>query len=222
MTNILNVQALNIGYSEKPLLKNLNFSIKAGEILVVLGANGIGKSTLVKTLLGLVPVLTGTVELLYPSSYGFMPQLRPDQQHLPMTVKDFIEIFSWNSSWQEQVIEQLELKDFWYKQLQHLSFGMWQRVNLAQAVSSQPRLIFLDEPTQGLDIDWQTRCYEFLAHYACSFDAGICCISHDTVAVTNYAHKVLCLDHQPAHQVSLTKRVSALDKQFIIYQHDHS
>ncbi|NBV29087.1 ATP-binding cassette domain-containing protein [bacterium] len=222
MPNILNVQALNIGYAKKILLKNLNFSVETGEILVVLGANGIGKSTLVKTLLGLVPALSGIIEVYKPSSYGFMPQMRPDQPHLPMTVADFMDIFSWDPLWKKEVIKQLELGFFWNKQLQHLSFGMWQRVNLAQAVSSQPKLIFLDEPTQGLDIHWQTRTYEFLAKYAVQFQAGICCVSHDTVAVTNYADKVLCLDHQPAHQVSLTKRISEVGKQFIIYQHDHS
>ena len=203
-------------------MKNLNFSLGTSEILVILGANGIGKSTLIKTLLQLIPAVSGSVELLHPNSLGFMPQMRPNQQHLPMTVADFMDIFDWDQVWKKKVIHQLELHDLFDKQLNHLSFGQWQRVNLAQALSKQPKLMFLDEPTQGLDIDWQTRCYEFLAYYAEYMQAALCCVSHDTVAVTQYAHKVLCLDHQPAHQVSLHKRAHDNRKPFVLYQHEHN
>jgi ABC-type Mn2+/Zn2+ transport system ATPase subunit len=221
MPNILNVQALSVGYQQQILLRHLSFSLDHGEIMVVLGTNGIGKSTLIKALLGLSPILSGKITCAYPNSCGFMPQLRPDQQHLPLTVEGFLEVFPWGLAWKQQVIKELDLQPLWHKQLRSLSFGMWQRVNLAQAVSTQPRLMFLDEPTQGLDIDWQTRCYDFLARYAEKFSAGVCCISHDTIAVTKYAHKVLCLDHQPAHDVSLMNRAHNSDKKFVIYQHDH-
>ena len=221
MPNILNVQDLNVGYQDRSLLKKLKFSIDVNDFLIVLGANGIGKSSLVKTLLGLIPAQAGTIRFSKKDSLGFMPQLKPKQQHLPMSVKAFLDLFLWEQSWREQVTCLLDLTNFLDEPLEKISYGMWQRVNLAQAVASQPALLILDEPTQGLDIDWQTRCYDFLANYALHQQAGIFCVSHDTVAITQYATKVLCLDHQDAQPLSIKQRALAADQRFIIYQHHH-
>jgi ABC-type Mn2+/Zn2+ transport system ATPase subunit len=221
MHNLIEVQGLSIGY-EKKLLSHLNFTIARKEILVVLGTNGVGKSTLMKTLLRLIPWHEGRVSV-FAESIGLMPQLRPIQESLPMATEDFLDIFLWKSAlWKQEVVNFLKLKHYLKKPLHDLSCGLWQRVNLAQALASQPELLFLDEPTQGLDIEWQKMFYEHIAQYARNYHAGICCISHDTLAISRCAHKVLCLDHQPSHDSILKKRAQSLsDREFLLYQHHH-
>jgi zinc transport system ATP-binding protein len=221
MTKILNVQDASVGYGSSILLKNLNFSISEQEILVIIGANGVGKSTLVKTILGLQKKIAGSISYSDAISFGYMPQIKPELAHLPMTVYEFLNIFKWDLDWKYEVLEKLKLISCLTQPLNHLSFGTWQRVNLAQAVSQQPRLLIVDEPTQGLDIDWQQNTYDFIAHYAEHKNAAVCCISHDSVAITKYADKVLCLDHQPSHVASLIQRSEAGLGKFVIYQHHH-
>lgn len=221
MIKILNVQDASIGYGSSILLKNLNFSILEKEILVIIGANGVGKSTLVKTILGLQEKINGSIEYSSDISYGYMPQIKPELVHLPMTVYEFLNIFKWDLDWKYEVLEKLKLISVLAQPLNHLSFGTWQRVNLAQAVSQKPRLLVVDEPTQGLDVDWQQNTYDFIAQYAHHHRAAVCCISHDSVAITKYADKVLCLDHQPSHVASLIQRSEISSGKFIIYQHHH-
>jgi len=221
MQNIIEVQALSVGYNKK-LLSNLNFTIAPKEILVVLGTNGVGKSTLMKTLLRLIPSYGGMISI-FVNNIGLMPQLQPVQAALPMATTDFLGLFHWKSvAWKEETLSLLQLHRYLNTPLSELSCGLWQRVNFAQALASQPKLLFLDEPTQGLDIEWQQIFYESLSTYARTYEAAICCISHDTLAISRCAHKVLCLDHQPSHDSILEKRAQTLvDCAFVLYQHQH-
>ncbi|MBM4222556.1 MAG: ATP-binding cassette domain-containing protein [Gammaproteobacteria bacterium] len=218
MHNLIEVQGLDVGY-ELPILRQLSFSIARSEMLVVLGTNGVGKSTLMKTLLGLLPKKNGLMKISC-QKIALMPQLQMIQHQLPMTVHDFLNLFIWLSpQWYENVINKLELIEFMNIPIKSLSCGMWQRVNLAQALAEQPELVFLDEPTQGLDVQWQIKFYEFISAYAAEYQAGVCCIAHDTLAISRYAHKVLCLDHQPAHDEIIQQRTA--EEAFVIYQHNH-
>ncbi len=220
---LIQVQALTIGY-KSALLKNLHFSLASGEVLVILGANGVGKSTLLHTLLGLQAQITGAIHIS-AKRRGFMPQLRPLSRHLPMTTADFLRIFDWYSpSWKKKIIFDLELDPLLETSVAQLSQGMWQRVNLAQALSSQPDLLFLDEPTQGLDVRWQDKMYHYLSTYVNDFKSAVCCISHDSVVISTYANKALCLDHQPLHDEILEKRIlqdEHSSRPFQIYIHEH-
>ena len=221
MSKIINIQGVSIGYSHSPLLKNLSFSIEAKEFLVLLGSNGVGKSTLVKTLLGLHPPLAGQISRPAAHKIGFMPQTRPHLAYLPLTVEDFLNLYAWKKGWKEYIYECLELTPLLSRSLSELSYGMWQRVNLAQALSTYPIFLVLDEPTQGMDVQWQRYCYEFLATYAQEANAAICCVAHDTLVVSRYAQKVLCLDHQPSHQDYLGHLIKNTEHPFILYQHQH-
>lgn len=219
MRNVIEIQGLNVGY-DKVLLKNLTFSLAHKEILIVLGTNGVGKSTLMKTLLGILPSYGGSI-MLSTQNIGLMPQLTAIDGHLPMATEDFLGLFPWHSQiWKKEIESAFELTPYLKTPISALSCGLWQRVNIAQSLATQPELLFLDEPTQGLDIAWQKVFYEFLSQYAQEKNAGVCCISHDTVAISSYAHKVLCLDHQPTHDLILKNRFTAQgDKAFVLYQH---
>ncbi len=221
MRNLLEVQELSIGYQKK-LLSNLNFTIASTEILVILGTNGVGKSTLMKTLLGIIPSYRGCVTIR-SKNIGLMPQIRSVEESLPMATEDFLALFYWHSmDWKCEVLRFLQLQNYLKSPISELSCGLWQRVNFAQALASRPNLLFLDEPTQGLDIEWQQIFYKFLSNYVQEYNTAVCCISHDTLAISRCAHKVLCLDHQPSHDLVLQKRARTLsDPAFVLYHHHH-
>lgn len=220
MIKQLEVQGLCVGYG-RPLLDDISFSLNAGEILVIVGANGIGKSTLVQTLLGWLPPLLGSITFQPPKNLGFMPQIRPQRPHLPLSVSGFLDLVPWkNPAWRELIISELEINSLSNKLLSELSFGQWQRINLAQSLATQPGLLLLDEPTQGLDIEWQKKFYVFLRRYVTDYQAAACCVSHDTVAISGSADKILCLDHQSAQQHHLCGTQKSAGS-FILYHHEH-
>lgn len=220
MIKQLEVQGLCVGYG-RPLLDDISFSLHAGELLVIVGANGIGKSTLVQTLLGWLPPLAGTITFQTPKNLGFMPQIRPQRPHLPLSVAGFLDLVPWKSpAWRELITRELEINSLSSKLLSELSFGQWQRINLAQSLATQPALLLLDEPTQGLDIEWQKKFYVFLRRYVTEYRAAACCVSHDTVAISGSADKILCLDHQSAQQHHLCGTQKSAGS-FILYHHEH-
>lgn len=220
MTKKLEVQGLCIGYGQ-PILNDISFFIESGEILMIVGANGIGKSTLVQTLLGWVPPLSGEILLADRKKMGFMPQIRPYKPHLPLSVTGFLSLVCWKSpQWKNDVLSSLEIQSLEHLLLSEISFGQWQRVNLAQSLASQPQLLLLDEPTQGLDIEWQKKVYHLLRHYVSTYQAAVCCVSHDTVAISGSADKILCLDHQSAQQHKLSGTQKSAGS-FILYHHEH-
>lgn len=220
MIKQLEVQQLSVGY-EHPLLEDISFCVASHEILVVVGANGIGKSTLVQTLLGWLQPLAGRIVFPDPKNLGFMPQIRPQRPHLPLSVAGFLDLVPWiSSSWREKIEQELGIAPLRTLLLQELSYGQWQRVNFAQSLASQPGLLLLDEPTQGLDIEWQKRFYIFLRSYVSEHEASVCCVSHDTVAISGSADKILCLDHQSAEQHHLCGTQKSAGS-FILYHHEH-
>lgn len=194
MSLTLKVQQLAVGYQE-PLFKPVDFEISQGETLFIIGANGKGKSTLGKTLIGLLSPLRGEVHFKNDLKIGYMPQGRLHCEFLPLKVKDFLNLFSQDRSWAQIVLKRLEIQPLLEKSINHLSFGQWQRVNLAQALLAKPQLLLVDEPAQGLDALWQERIYDILSQYTLTFRSFCLCISHDSLAINNNADWIYCLDH---------------------------
>jgi zinc transport system ATP-binding protein len=221
MLKQLEVQELCLGYNNSTLLSGLSFSIDSGEILVIIGSNGVGKSTLVQTLLGTLPPLSGSIQFAGSKNVGFMPQTRPHRPHLPLSVRGFLDLVPWKSgAWHDHIVGLFDIRILENLLLSELSFGQWQRINLAQSLSTQPSLLLLDEPTQGLDIEWQKKFYTFLKQYVCDYRASVCCVSHDTIAISAAADKILCLDHESAYQHALCQPKKSAGS-FIIYHHEH-
>ena len=164
-TAAIETKGLTKVFGQKTAVSNLDLIVEQGEVFGFLGPNGAGKTTAVKMLLGLVRPTSGTGKLLglplgRPESrqrLGFLPehfrfhewltgqeflQLHSDLYHVPREV---------SSSRVSELLELVGLKDHSRKKLNQYSKGMLQRIGLAQALLSEPQLVFLDEPTSGLD-----------------------------------------------------------------------
>lgn len=158
MEKVVEVAGLTKTYVQKPVLKQLNFSVDRGEIVALLGKNGAGKSTLLNILLQMIPKDSGKVEILgskqlKTEKIGVM--LQNDFSLERVTVKEVIKL--WQSYYpnSKDYAELLQIADLADKQnqfLTKLSGGQRRRLSFALCLAGDPELIFLDEPTVGMDV----------------------------------------------------------------------
>jgi ABC-2 type transport system ATP-binding protein len=204
-------------YEDIKAVDDLTFTIDAGEIVGFLGPNGAGKTTTLKVLSGLLYPTSGTVSVL-----GFMPYERK-----PAYLKQFtlvmgqkqqllwdlppIETFLVNKAIYEiadadfntilgELTALLDLEPLLRKQVRKLSLGERMKCELAAALLHRPRILFLDEPTIGLDVMMQTNIRKFVAEYNARWNA--------TVILTS---------HYMADVVALCKRVIVINEGHLIY-----
>ncbi len=210
---MLEVKHLSFRYRGGPeILKDVGFSMEAGEFLAVLGNNGVGKSTLLKCMGRILPVQEGAVlldgaDLLAMSpretarNMAFVSQSIPATQ---MTVHDAVMLgrrpyMTWGVSERDHEIvhrcmDRLELHgDIQGRFLNQLSGGQRQKVMLARALAQEPRVLLLDEPTSALDIRNQYRVLE-LVRRICRED-GICAIMviHDLNLALGFCDRFLLM-----------------------------
>jgi len=171
----VSINNLNFSYGKLLVIDNLSIEIPAGTSFGLLGANGAGKTTLIRLMVGLLKPDFGTIRCLEkapkPSnarSRGYMPQLPAlyNELSVKQNIDFFAKIYGLSNSKErsrrvEEVIELIDLRDKTKEQILNLSGGMKQRVSLACAIVHNPPLIFLDEPTVGLDPDLRAHFWEF-------------------------------------------------------------
>ena len=152
-------------FGERTAVKGLTLRVEQGEVFGFLGPNGAGKTTSIKMLLGLIAPTSGAAWLLGApigqrrelAGIGFLPEHFRFQEWL--TAGEFLELHGQLYGMQSrdlkarvtELLEKVGLADFRRKQLRTFSKGMLQRIGLAQALLNRPRLVFLYEPTSGLD-----------------------------------------------------------------------
>ena len=168
MTNMLSITGLSKKYNDGQVaLENVSFDVKEGEILALLGPNGAGKTTLISAVCGLVVPTAGQVTVggfdtrsnyrLARSLIGLVPQeiaLEPFEKVIN-TVRFSRGLFgkSPNDDQIEIVLRQLSLWDKKDSKILQLSGGMKRRVLIAKALAHEPRVLFLDEPSAGVDVE---------------------------------------------------------------------
>lgn len=158
MKKVIEVAGLTKTYTKEPVLKQLSFSVERGEIVALLGKNGAGKSTLLNILLQMTPKDSGKVEILgskqlKAEKIGIM--LQNDFSLERVTVKEIIELWQSyypNSKNYAELLQIADLADKQHTFLTKLSGGQRRRLNFALCLAGDPELIFLDEPTVGMDV----------------------------------------------------------------------
>lgn len=164
---ILEVENLTGGYTRKPVLKDVSFSIEKGELIGLIGLNGAGKSTTIKHIIGIMQPKSGTIRLngrtfgedidAYRSAFSYIPETPVLYEEL--TLREHLELTAMAYGLEQEVFEQRSaalLKEFrmekrlkWFPS--HFSKGMRQKVMIMSAFLVDPDLYIIDEPFVGLD-----------------------------------------------------------------------
>ena len=179
MSSIVSIKDLSKTYNSGfEALKNINLDIKKGEILALLGPNGAGKTTLISTICGIVSPTSGTVTV---DGNDIITDFRKTRQMIglvpqELTLGAFEQVFQTVSfsrglfgcnkddDYLKQLLKDLSLYDKKDTEVRELSGGMKRRVLIAKALSHEPQILFLDEPTAGVDVELRKDMWKIVRH----------------------------------------------------------
>jgi zinc transport system ATP-binding protein len=187
-------------------MDNVNIEICQGDYISIIGENGSGKSSLIKGILGLVPIKSGNIEYcngMSKKDIGYLPQNTSEQNSFPasvyevilsgcLTTSGFRPFYTSNDKKNvKKTMEKLGISDLKKKSFGNLSGGQKQRVLLARALVATDRLLFLDEPITGLDPIVSAEFYELIARLNTEDNITIVMVSHDLDNAMKYSNKIL-------------------------------
>lgn len=216
----LEIQSFTVGYRRRPIHRNLSLpALPAGSLVAVVGPNGVGKSTLLKGIAGLLPghgalQLAGEALAALPpwrrsQLIGYLPQQLPQGNSLLVYEMLYGACHTAGGGLDRATIEQrieqvcsdLGIADLALRRLQELSGGQRQMVGLAQVLVREPQLLLLDEPTSALDLRWQLQVLENVRRVTRARRAIALIASHDLNLALRFCDQILLL--APGGQFSL-------------------
>lgn len=190
------IEGLEKSFKEKKLFHGLNLEIHRGEKLAILGKNGIGKSTLIKMIMELIPLDGGSCTFGHEVHHSYFSQDHHEQLATPMTVHEWLResVTEANDLQVRNALGQmLFVKDDVSKNILNISGGEAARLLLAKVMLSQPNLILLDEPTNHLDLET----IEVLAHALSTYHGTVIYVTHNRYLIEKVATRILYLDGTP-------------------------
>ncbi len=223
MTPIIELKAVNAGYESEIILKNVNFTINENDFIGVIGPNGGGKTTLVRVIIGLLKPLSG--EVIYHQNtfgngtqklIGYLPQINKTDNKFPISVLNVVlsGLADRNNIFRRfvkaevlkahQILENMGIGHLSKKNIGELSGGQMQRVFLARAIISEPKLLILDEPNTFVDNKFESDLYKTLK--SLNEKMAILMVSHDVGTITYYIKTIACvnreLHYHPSNNIS--------------------
>lgn len=208
MPDILELKDITAGYDHQPVLEHVNFTIREGDFIGIIGPNGGGKTTLLKVILGLLKPFSG--EVIYHTSkqnlFGYLPQNNRFDQRFPINVTEVVLSGLMSGKGLYKSYTRADRKKAWelldkygmgnYKKIPigDLSGGQMQRVFLCRAIISSPRILILDEPTTYVDSNFEKEFYPILEELNKSL--SIVMVSHDLGTICSYVKTIACVNRE--------------------------
>ncbi|MBQ8063119.1 MAG: metal ABC transporter ATP-binding protein [Clostridia bacterium] len=223
------VRDVSLGYDNNLLVEHLDFSVNAGDYLCIVGENGTGKSTLMRTLLGLQKPLAGSIEFgdgLKSTEIGYLPQQTDVQRDFPASVREIVLsgcqgrmglrpfYTKEEKALAETNMERMGISEFAKRCYRELSGGQQQRVLLARALCATRKILLLDEPVAGLDPKVTAELYKQIAELN-EEGITIIMISHDIDAAVSYASHILHVADKVFFGTREEYKDSALGRRFL-------
>jgi zinc transport system ATP-binding protein len=190
--SLISAAGLGLRAAGTTILSGVDFAIRPGEIVTLIGPNGSGKTSLLKALLGLVRA-TGKIARKPGLKIGYVPQNFPRDRSLPITVERFLRLFAAADA-SRKALARVSIAALAPRQLAALSGGELARVLLARAIATEPELLILDEPLAGVDVAGEAALYHLIAELRDEIGCGVLLVSHDLHVVMAQADRVICLN----------------------------
>lgn len=246
--NSIEVNDVSFSYGNTPVLENVSLTVHKGDYLGIIGPNGGGKTTLLKIMLGLLIPQTGTVKLFGTNrnefkqwqKIGYVPQKAVNfDSHFPATVYEVAamgriarrglmrSLTKKDHSAIQKALEEVEMAEHRNTLISDLSGGQQQRIFIARALAAEPEIIFLDEPTVGVDVHVQQQFYHLLKKLNRTLGITLVLVSHDIDVVAHEATEVACVnrrlvyDGDPKHflKTDALKEMYGEHVTFVLHNH---
>jgi len=204
---IVDIQNLTKQFGNFTAVDDISFDIQPGEIVGLLGPNGAGKTTTIHMLLGLITPTSGSIQMFgldlpshretilkqinFSSSYVSMPFSLTAEENLRVMAK----LYGMSNISQkiDEVVKRFEMEDIRHKMTRKLSTGQMTRLTLAKAVMTEPKILFLDEPTASLDPDISHKIKSFLKEYRETTGLSILYTSHNMREMEEMSDRIIFL-----------------------------
>ncbi len=205
--SLITIQNLTVGYQTQKVLEQVSFEIAPNDFIGVIGPNGGGKTTLIKTILGLIPVWDGTITYqIEPSKIGYLPQINQIDKDFPITVIDVVlsGLAGKKGLWSRYtegdkifaltLLNQAGISHLKNRAIGQLSGGQMQRTLLCRALMNQPELLILDEPSTFVDNQFEHELFEWLKEL--NQQMAILMVSHDLGTISSHVKTIACVNRK--------------------------
>ena len=237
---VLEVKDLSFSYPDKSILHIFSFDVDAVDFMCIVGTNGTGKSTLLKLILNQLSPLEGEIKLLGTNSekykdfasIAYVSQKATNiNRDFPATVEEVVSLglyskkglFKRNTKEDKKLIdsalERVGMLDYKHRQIGYLSGGQQQRVFIAKALISNPRIIFLDEPTTGIDIRAVDSICCLLGDLNKNSGITIVMVTHDISSIIYHSNKILVLSEDGSGEVMTSEEFNS--QSMLAHVHHH-
>ena len=207
----IEVHDLTVAYRTQPVLWDVDLQLPAGKLIAIVGPNGAGKSTLLKAMLGLVPTVTGWVQIFGEpyarrrSWVGYVPQRESVDWDFPTSAQDVVTMGLYGQiGWFRRpsarhretalaCLDKVGMKEYAHRQISQLSGGQQQRVFLARALAQDARLYLMDEPFAGVDATTERAILTLLKELR-NTGRTVVAVHHDLQTVAEYFDHVVLLN----------------------------
>ena len=177
---LVNARDIGVRLGERWIIRHVDLKVAPGELVYIIGANGAGKSTCVKAVLGLIDITEGRVTRAPSLEVGYVPQRLQVTPTLPMTLRRLMTLTGrFPADRIDAALTAVGLERLGDPPVTSLSVGEFQRLMLARALIHRPDLLVLDEPEQGVDATGTDVVYELIEGIRRDLDCGVLIISHD-------------------------------------------
>jgi zinc transport system ATP-binding protein len=195
---LIQLDAVAVGYGRRFVLRDVSMGVRPGEFWFLLGPNGTGKSTLIKLVLGVLDASAGHLQLHeqldHRRQIGFIPQRAGYSDAMPTTVREFVSLGlvglavprSQRHHRVDEALRQVDMMPLVHHDFWMLSGGQQQRALVARALVRQPRLLIVDEPTNGLDPVAEEALLTLLADLNRRSGLTLLFVSHDLATAARY------------------------------------
>ena len=208
---VISAKQLEILFGTHTALRNINFDIPSGDFVSIVGPNGGGKSTLLKSLLGLLPISSGEIKIygqrpqnLEKGIISYVPQVKTLDRSFPALSIE-LAASGIHARWPAlldkndkklafEALEKVGAQHLAKRPLNKLSGGELQRIYLAKAIIRKPKILLLDEPATGIDLVGEKDINHLIDEYKSESNVTIMMVTHDWEAAYHHADKVLLLN----------------------------
>ena len=210
MDALVRLDGVSLGHGGRAFLEGVSLAVEGDDFLAVVGPNGGGKTTLLRTLVGVLPPVAGRREAVSPLRVGYVPQRDHVDALWPLSTGDVVlmgrvpaagvslRFGPEDREAARQALARVGLADLAERSFRTLSGGQRQRTLIARALAASPRLLALDEPTNGMDPAAELAAMDLLRELHAAGGLAVVMVSHRLEAVANYARRLAFVDRDQA------------------------